>query len=120
MPTLQLVHDGLAKTLLLYLLAIALWGIALWRTGSGVTPSYRGALVIAEVIAVAQGAAGALLSFGAPLREPLHVLYGLSIVLTLPLAYTYGRGKPPARQSLIYGLASLFAVGLTIRGMQTG
>ena len=120
MPLAQFLHEGLARTLVFYFLAIAVWGIVAWRRGTGVSGSYWGALVIAEGIAITQGALGALLALERPLREPVHILYGLSIVLALPLAHTYARGKPAARQSLVYGLAALFAVGLSLRGIQTG
>jgi len=113
-------HAQLATTLILYLAALGVWGIVLGIGGSGPTPSYRGALVIAGVAIVAQGVlgAGAWVSIGP--SDPIHVLYGLALLVTLPLVATIVREGSPRRTALSLGLASLFAAGLAIRGMTTG
>lgn len=120
MPLVLLLHDRLGFALVLYLAALGVWGLANWRRGRGVSPGYRGAIVIATAVAVAQGAFGAVLALQQPPRDLVHILYGLSIVATFPLAYNYARDKRPAQQSLVFGIASLFAVGLAIRGITTG
>lgn len=113
-------HAQLASALILYLAALGAWGILLGLRGSGPTPSYRGSLVIAEVAIVVQGllGAGAWVSTGP--SDAIHVLYGLALVVTLPLVATIVREGSPRRTALSLGLASLFAAGLAIRGMTTG
>jgi hypothetical protein len=113
-------HAQLATALILYLAALGVWGIVLGVVGSGPTPSYRGSLVIAEVVIVVQGllGAGAWVSTGP--SDAIHVLYGLALVVTLPLVATIVREGSPRRTSLSLGLASLFAAGLAIRGVTTG
>lgn len=120
MPLLLLLHDRLATALVLYLLVLALWGLVAWRRGRAVGGGYLGALLIAEAVALLQGALGAGVALDRAPHEPVHVLYGLSIVVALPLAVVYARDKPPARQSLTYALFALFAFGLAVRGMTTG
>ena len=113
-------HAQLATALILYLAALGVWGIALGIGGSGPTPSYRGSLVIAEVAIVLQGLLGAGSWVLTGPGDAIHVLYGLALVVTLPLVATIVREGSPRRTSLSLGLASLFAAGLAIRGMTTG
>lgn len=113
-------HAQLATALILYLAALGVWGILLGVGGSGPTPSYRGSLVVATVVIVAQGLLGALSWVTTGPSDPIHVLYGLALVVTLPLVATIVREGSPRRTSLTLGLASLFAAGLAIRGLTTG
>lgn len=112
-------HSRLSTALVLYLGALGLWGIALGLVASGPTPSFRGALVIAEIAIVAQGLLGIVSwpSSGPP--EWQHVLYGAALLVAIPLAATFVREGTPKRTALTLGLASLFAAGLAIRGMTT-
>lgn len=113
-------HGQLATALILYLAALGVWGILLGVGGSGPTPSYRGSLVIATVVIVVQGLLGALSWVTIGPSDAIHVLYGLALVVTLPLVATIVREGSPRRTSLMLGLASLFAAGLAIRGLTTG
>ncbi|OLC58077.1 MAG: hypothetical protein AUH85_01880 [Chloroflexi bacterium 13_1_40CM_4_68_4] len=120
MPELTGLHAGLARTLVLYLAFLGVWGIVAWRRGSGISPSYRGALVIAWLTAIAQGALGLTVWIGdtGP-RDQLHILYGFALAVALPAGYFYSRDRPPPQQSLVLGLVLLFAAGLAIRGITT-
>lgn len=112
-------HAQLATALTLYLAALGVWGIALGVAGSGPTPSYRGSLVIGEVAIVVQGLFGVLTWLGTGPSDAIHVLYGLALAVTLPLVATIVREGSPRRTALSLGLASLFAMGLAIRGITT-
>lgn len=113
-------HAQLATALTLYLAALGVWGIVLGIGGSGPTPSYRGSLVIAGIAIAAQGLLGAVSWVTTGPSDAIHVLYGLALVVTLPLVATIVREGSPRRTSLSLGLASLFAAGLAIRGVTTG
>ena len=120
MPPLTTLHGGLARTLVLYLAIVGFWGIVAWRRNAGMSPGYRGALVIAWLTAIVQGTLG----FGAWLegsgpRDALHVLYGFALAVALPLGYLYARERVSRQQSLVIGLALLFCAGLAIRGITT-
>ena len=111
-------HATLATTIVLYLVAVGIWGLGLGVRGAGPTSSYRGALGIAELAAVAQALLGAALLTSHPLVG-IHALYGLALVAAVPLAATMARGRQPRGQSIALGLAALFAAGLALRGIAT-
>lgn len=120
MDTVLSLHGRLALVLVLYYGAVGLWGLALGIRRSGPTSGFRGALVIAELTAIAQGVLGVLvLLLLRPPDEPLHVLYGFALVLAIPLAATTVRDRSPRARSVWLGLAALFAAGLAIRGITT-
>lgn len=113
-------HARLATVLVLYYTAVGIWGIVLGVRNSGPTPGFRGAIVIAEIAAIAQGAFGGLVFFflRAP-SESLHVLYGFALALAMPLAASVVRDRAPRGQSVALGFAALFTAGLAIRGITT-
>ena len=112
-------HGRLAIVLVLYYTAVGLWALFLVRK-SGPTPGLRGAFVIAEIAAVAQGVVGLLVfAFLRPPRDGLHVLYGFALVLAMPLAASMVRDREPRGQSVALGFAALFTAGLAIRGITT-
>lgn len=111
-------HGQLANTLVLYLVALGAWGLFLGLRGSAPTPSYRGALVIAEIAAIVQGATGVVIALGRGF-DPIHTLYGLALVVALPLAATLVRDRQPRGRSIALGIAALFAAGLALRGITT-
>ena len=113
-------HAQLATVLVLYFTAVGLWGMALGVRGAAPSPGFRGALVIAEIAAVVQGAVGlALWLFVRAPSEPVHVLYGVALVVAMPLAATLVQGRTPRGQSVALGLAALFTAGLAVRGITT-
>ena len=113
-------HVRLATVLVLYYAAVGLWGIVLGLRDIGPTTGYSGAIVIAEVAAITQGLAGLVVFL---LLQPpdamIHILYGVALVLAMPLAATLVRDRTARGQSVALGLAALFAAGLAIRGITT-
>lgn len=113
------IHAQIAMALVLYYALVGLWGLALGLAGRPVDGSYRGALYLAVGVAAVQVLTGVvLLLMGLRPRDDLHPLYGLSLLVALPLAHQYlaRRWRPP----LAYGLACLFMAGLAVRGITTG
>jgi hypothetical protein len=113
-------HRQLATVLVLYYAAVGLWGLALGIRKLGPTPGFGGAIVIAEIAAVAQGAFGVLVFLF--LKQPsdsIHILYGVLLALAMPLAGSIARERTPRGQAVALGLAALFAAGLAIRGITT-
>lgn len=113
-------HRQLATVLVLYFTLIGLWGLVNGVRNVGPTPGLRGGLVIAEIAAILQGLMGVLLFFfyRAP-DDSLHILYGVAMVVAMPLAATYMRDRAPRGQALALGFAALFTAGLAIRGITT-
>lgn len=112
-------HGRIAFAIVLYLSVVGLWGIALGIRGLGPTPSFVGALVIAEISSIVQGLFGLALLFSRPPSQPLHVLYGFALAVAIPLAATTVRKRERRTASFTFGLVALFAAGLAIRGMTT-
>ncbi len=114
-----LLHGVMARAIVMYLTVIGGWGIVSGARGRGPSGAFLGALMVGVGVCVVQGLLGLVAFLRVGPREPLHVLYGFALVLALPLAWTYARGRPGNRVSLFLGFASLFAAGLAIRGMTT-
>ncbi len=117
MPTF---HALLAQSIVMYYGLVGLWGLVLGFRKSEVGSAYRGALFIGLLIAVVQALVGvALLLMGLLPRDLLHFLYGLSLIVALPLARQYLVGQfltPP----FVYALTCLFMAGLATRAITTG
>lgn len=116
----QQLHNSLALSMLYFMFICGVWGV-ISALGQGLSPSLSGALVIGEVLIVVQGLLGAI-SYAAGSRpgQAVHVLYGLTAVITLPAIYSYARGRSAKQQALFLGIGALFIFGLAIRGMATG
>ena len=84
--------------------------------------AYRGALVIGGGLGALQLLVGVvlLLTLGHGPRDDLHYLYGLSVIVTLPLIHQYLGGRRRVAPTLAYGLGALFMMGLALRGFATG
>lgn len=113
-------HQGFFRVVLIYAIAMSLWGLFLWVRGSNPTGSYLGALVIAEVVAVVQGLIGlVLLVQGHRPHDNLHFLYGIVAVVALPAAYSFSDRGTTRRDSLVFALGTLFLVGIALRAATT-
>jgi hypothetical protein len=80
-----------------------------------------GALILNEAVVVIQGILGVILLIqGQRPHQGLHFLYGVVALLVLPAAYFYSDGGSERRDSLVFGLAGLFLLGIAIRAVTTG
>jgi len=112
-------HRLIATSIVTYYALVGLWGIVLGFMKRPVDGQYRAALFIGIGVAVVQVLIGiVLLLLGGTMKNDLHFLYGLSLIVRLPLArqLSVGRGW---RQPLVYGLTCLFMSGLATRGITT-
>ncbi len=118
---LDLLHDRLATSVLLFMAAVGFWGLLSFLRGGTLSGSLAGALAIGQALVAVQVLAGLALVLGG--RRPatsVHYLYGLTAVLVLPFVWTYLRDRDQRQALLIYSLLSLFIAGLAVRGMTTG
>jgi len=100
---------------------IVIWSAALYLRKQAPSGSYRATLVLTEGLFIVQGLVGIAMFLGG--RRPhdgLHWLYGILLVIVLPIAATYISGRDTRREPLVYGIAGLFMAGLTIRAFTTG
>jgi heme A synthase len=116
----QSLHELFSRALVLYFLLVGLWGLFLAIRRQPFNSAFQGALVISLVLGVVQALLGVLLLVtGSRARDDLHYLYGLSIIVALPLVQQLIARRTISRP-LAYGLASLFMMGLAIRAITTG
>lgn len=114
------IHDALFRAGLLLSAIIGVWGLIMFFRRTMPSPGYRSTLILTEGLFIVQGLLGATLFLsGRRPHDELHWLYGVLLVLVLPIATTYTSGREDRRQSLVYGIAGLFMVGLAIRAFTT-
>lgn len=112
-------HGRTALAIVLYLSAVGVWGLGLGVRGIGPTPNFIGALVVAEIAAIAQGLLGVAVLFSRSPSQSVHILYGFALAVALPMAATLVRKREPRAVSFAFGFMALFAAGLAIRGITT-
>jgi mannitol-specific phosphotransferase system IIBC component len=118
---LLVLHNGLFRTGLLITAFIGVWGLVTYFRKMPSSGSFRATLVLTEALFVAQGVVGVLMfANGRRPHDNLHWLYGVLLVIVLPIAMSYVSGREPRREPLVYGIAGLFMAGLTIRAFTTG
>jgi hypothetical protein len=114
------IHGRLGFTALYFIAILAIW--ALWRffRKEGVNSNYWGALAIAEILVLLQGALGAYLWLsGLRPGRGVHILYGIVAALIIPGIYLFTKGDEDRRVMLIYGVGLLIMVGIILRGVMT-
>lgn len=121
--SLAAIHSRLWITILLFSSAMLVWGVWRFLRGQSVNSNYFGAVVIAEVLYILQGLLGiTMLISGTRVlqRAEVHILYGVVIAITLPGVYIYTRGDESRRTMLVYAVAFVFIIILSVRSMMTG
>ncbi len=113
-------HCRVGLAIIFFAFALGVWGVFAFLRGMGVTGSYFGALIIGEVLMLAQAVLGiALIITGRFPMDGLHILYGVVTPLSWAAVYVYTRGAQTQREMIIYGVMSFFVMGLGIRGIMT-
>jgi hypothetical protein len=122
MDNLVFLHARLLVTILLFLGALTLWGGFNYLRGESVSGSYLGALVIGELLLIAEFLLGLILFIGGhqPYRPSLHILYGVVAIIMLPGTFAYVRGRDSRFEQLIYTVVCLFLCGIALRALETG
>jgi heme A synthase len=118
---LQLIHGRLALTILLYTFAMGAWAALIFFRNRGIESSYWGALVIGEVVMLAQGVLGLVMVIvGLHPADILHFLYGVLVAFSWPGTYIYTHARQGRAEAGIYSIVSFFIFGLAIRALMTG
>lgn len=113
-------HKGLFNAGLLLTLIVAGWGLVTWLRKRPASGGYRSTLVLTEALFVVQALVGIGLYLGGPRpRDSLHLLYGVLLIVTLPVATSYTSSHDKRREPLVFGIAGLFMTGLAIRALTT-
>ncbi|HEY7123752.1 MAG TPA: hypothetical protein VH540_07335 [Ktedonobacterales bacterium] len=90
---------------------------------SAIPPIYRSALVVTGGLALLQAALGGLLvALGATPRDSLHYVYGIVVLVAVPVAFTYMSGKlERSRRDLLFlVIAAVIVAAAAVRAYATG
>jgi hypothetical protein len=118
---LTFIHSRLALTIILFALILGVWAAWNYFRRTGLTSSYWGALIIGEMLMLAQGLLGVLLVVsGEQPADWVHFLYGVLTALGLPAVYIYTGGRATRIEAGLYALVSFFIFGLALRAIMTG
>ncbi len=95
--------------------------VGLWALGAHRWPKLRHragwvAIVIAELIVVAQVVLGVMLQVNEDIEGDQHQLYGFSAFASVGIIFAY-RNEMKDKPYLLYGLGSLWLMGLGIRAI---
>jgi uncharacterized membrane protein YpjA len=115
-------HHALAWFLILSNAFVGCWALAAqWVVMLRVRPLWW-CVAVAQLSAFAIAVVGVLMVNRYDLElDQFHALYGFSTIVTVGILYSY-RGSPFIKDKLylMYGLGSLFIMGLGIRAMYLG
>ena len=105
---------------MLGLVAVA-WSIALIVTRRTPGSLFLGNLVwVFLAVAVAAGLGIATIVSGVPLRDGLHVVYGVLALGVLPGAMLVASGRPERQRSIVAAVSTIVLAILLARLVQTG
>jgi hypothetical protein len=116
------IHDMLSRTALFYTIILTVWAFIRFLMKRGIEPSFLGALVLGELVFVAQALFGFWMWFqnARPDRGGIHILYGVVALLGYPAILLYTRDREGRSGMLFAGAVLLFMVGIVFRGIATG
>ena len=122
--TVSTIHSLLSNTVWLFFLILGIWGAIRAISKRGVDGGYLGALVIVELLYLAQGIFGAILwasgLLGGVSRPEMHVLYGAFAVVFMPFVYlVWLKGDDSNRAQWILSLTAFFLFGIAFRAIGT-
>src|SRR4051812_16653759 len=97
------IHNILATAVSLFTLGIALLALYHFLKRDGLGSDFWGAVVIGEVVIVAQALVGGIMYVGGVRPgQTIHLLYGVVALLAWPATYAFSHDQEERRQSLIW------------------
>lgn len=118
-------HARLGNSALLFMVVAGVWGLWRWRRHQSVNSSYRGLLLVGEILLVVQALVGVYMWLfmnrdAVLVRPTMHILYGILTVIALPAAFSFASGKIDGeREQALYAFLCLFLAGLVWRAQTT-
>jgi heme A synthase len=119
--TLGSIHGFGARLLLVYAVALGIWGTYRYFRNQELGGGFRASFLIMAGLTALQGLIGlATFLLGARPTELLHVVYGIFAVIFLPGAYLYAQGGSRRREAVILAGAAWIVSIAYFRGIATG
>lgn len=118
--TILWLHDRVGNAAPLFMILLGILSFINYFRGLGVTGNVIGAVIVGEVLMLVQVSLGLILLIsGLYPPQLIHFLYGALTILAFPALWVYTRGATDRRASLMWALAGLFMMGLTLRAIGT-
>jgi hypothetical protein len=119
-------HSRVAGAMVPFALIAGAFGLVEYFRKHEISPNYWGIIVIGNLLAVGQGLMGLWLALGPdqkPVREWVHILYGVMAVLWIPI-FNFANGyfnkkQDKVKETLIIAIVSLFEFGVALRAIST-
>ena len=119
--TLGSLHGFAARALLVYAVALGIWGTYRYFRNQELGGGFRSSYLIMAGLTALQGLVGlATFLLGARPTELLHVVYGIFAVIFLPGAFLYAQGGSRRREAVILAGAAWIVSIAYFRGIATG
>jgi hypothetical protein len=114
-------HVVLGDALVLFSLALGIWGAYLYFRRNAITPGFRSSFLVMAGLTVLQGVIGlgAFVTGSRP-GELLHIVYGVFAALFLPGVYLYAHGGSARREAVFLAGACWIVLIAYLRGFATG
>ncbi|HEY8865109.1 MAG TPA: hypothetical protein VIO37_13235 [Candidatus Dormibacteraeota bacterium] len=118
---LAFLHTLGARVLLLFAVALAIWGTFQYFRKAAISAGFRSSYLIMAGVTALQGLLGlAAFATGGHPKTLLHLVYGAFAVLFLPGAYFWAHGGNRRREAVILA-GACWVVGIAFfRGIATG
>lgn len=115
------IHKTFSNMISIYALLVGIWGLFNFIRRQPPDGNYNGALAVGVGLFVLQGVVGMVLVLTGlqPARGWIHMLYGITMALTIPAIFAFTRGSNTVRESMLYGIGMLFIWGLSERAVET-
>jgi hypothetical protein len=118
MSNLTLIHGNLATAVMLFNTLLGAWGLVkFFRNSGGVDGQYAGALALSPILGLIQMVTGLILvgmGMGGAARL-VHFLYGVLVVINIPAAFAFTRGRDDRPVLLLYAAVLFFTAGCGVR-----
>jgi hypothetical protein len=119
-------HGLIARAMSTFALVAGGFGLFEYFRKHEIGPSYWGIIMVGNLMAVGQGLIGMWLALGPdrqPVREWVHILYGIVAVLWIPI-FNFANGyfnkqEDKLKETLILAIISFFECGVALRAIAT-
>jgi hypothetical protein len=120
-PTLALLHGVGARALIIFGVALGVWGTFEYFRRASVSGGFRSSFLIMAGLTAVQGLFGlGAFALGDRPTTLLHIVYGVFAVIFLPGAYLWAHGGSPRREAVILAGAAWVVTIAYFRGIATG
>ena len=116
------IHVSISTTVMLFNVVVGVWGlIKFLRKQPNIDGSFWGAMALSPILGLIQALIGLVMIFmglGASMRL-VHYLYGALVVIAVPAAFAFSKGRDDRGMLLIYACVLLLTAIFGMRAFTT-